>query len=232
MRKEEFKQEAAKLGLELSAHQLEQFARYAHLLQEWNKVMNLSGFDAEEAIYTKHFYDSLLSIKSVNYGGTLADIGSGAGFPGLVLKIAYPSLKVDLIEAHTKRCLFLKEVIKDLALEGINVYPFRSEDLSKEKRESYDLVTARAVAKLNILTELCAPFVKVNGYFIALKGANGEKEIIESANAVKKLGLVLEKVSHTEDPDLGQRVIVLYRKEKVTPGKYPRNYGEIKKKPL
>ena len=232
MKETEFKEKALALGLELNETQLKQYRDYIALLKLWNQKMNLTAIDDDEGIYLKHFYDSLLSIKYVKYEGTLADVGSGAGFPGLVLKIAYPELKVDLIEPIKKRCTFLKEVIETLDLKDVEVINERSEDLAKMKREKYDIVTARAVADLSVLSELCAPLVKVKGLFIALKGQKAKEETKQALEAFKKLGLSLDAIEEIDLDKENKRSIVILKKVGKCPKKYPRPYAEIKRKAL
>ena len=229
---QEFKEACSKLGLELSDQQLGQYEKYYKLLNEWNKVMNLTGIDEHDEVYEKHFYDSLLSVDDVEYAGSLVDVGSGAGFPGLVLKIAYPDLFVTLLEPIGKRCRFLQAVINELGLQKIEVVNMRSEDFAKDKRESYDYVTARAVSNLNILSELCVPLIKIGGHFVILRGASGHEEIVSAKEAFKVLGVKENKVSEKELNDGSKRVIADYLKIKETNHKYPRNYGMIKKRPL
>ena len=232
MKKTEFKAYVADLGLNLDDKQLEQYARYHELLAEWNEFMNLTGITDEEGVYEKHFYDSLLSIRDVEYHGRFADVGTGAGFPGLVLKIAYPELEVVLIEPLNKRCNFLNAVIEELALEKIEVVNMRSEDYAKNNRESFDFVSARAVSNLNILSELCVPLVKIGGEFIILRGNKGIEEIEDAQKALRELGAEEKFVHNYELLDGSTRIIASYQKIKKTSPKYPRNYGNIKKKPL
>ena len=228
----EFKEACLKMGLVLSDLQLEQYEKYYQLLNEWNKVMNLTGIDEHDEVYEKHFYDSLLSIENIKYEGSLVDVGSGAGFPGLVLKIAYPDLFVTLLEPIGKRCRFLQAVIDELGLQKIEVVNERSEDFAKSKRESYDFVTARAVSNLNILSELCVPLIKVGGHFIVLRGSSGSEEIVNAKEALKALGAKEVSVFEKELNDGSKRIIADYVKVKATNLKYPRNYGMIKKRPL
>ena len=232
MNKLEFNQSVKDLGLDLNTLQLAQFHRYYELLKEWNEKMNLTGITEEEAVYEKHFYDSLLSIKDFKYEGRMIDVGSGAGFPGLVLKIAYPELETVLLEPIGKRCTFLKAVIDELKLEKIEVVNARSEDYAKDNRESFDIATARAVSNLNILSELCVPLIRVGGCFVILRGASGLEEIKEAKEALKVLGTKEDKVIEMELPDSSKRIIAYYKKVKSTNNKYPRNYGVMKKKPL
>lgn len=208
---------------------------YYEMLYETSKVMNLTTIVELEEAYIKHFYDSLLMSKVVDLTKelTLADIGTGAGFPGLVLKIVYPNLKVILIEPIGKRCKFLQSVIDRLELKDIYVVNERAEDAVKKYRESFDIVTARAVATLNILSEICVPFVKINGLFIALKGSSYQEEIDNACQAVGKLKVKLTKKVLLELPlKLGERSILVYKKTESTPNIYPRLYAKIKKNPL
>jgi 16S rRNA (guanine527-N7)-methyltransferase len=208
---------------------------YYEMLYETSKVMNLTTIVELEEAYIKHFYDSLLMSKVVDLTKelTLADIGTGAGFPGLVLKIVYPNLKVTLIEPIGKRCKFLQSVIDRLELKDIYVVNERAEDAVKKYRESFDIVTARAVASLNILSEICVPFVKINGLFIALKGSSYQEEIDNACQAVGKLKVKLTKKVLLELPlKLGERSILVYKKTESTPNMYPRLYAKIKKNPL
>ena len=221
-------------GLELSAVQKEQLHTYFELLVEKNKVMNLTGITEENEVYEKHFYDSLLFSFDIDFSGkTLIDVGTGAGFPGLVLAICYPNLKVTLLEPLNKRCVFLSEVVTALGLQNVEIVNQRSEDYSKNNREKFDYATARAVARLNILLELVMPLVKVNGTFIALKGRLGFDEFDESKRALELLDCKVDKVQDVKlltDDDSRQNIYVL--KLKKTNNKYPRNYSQIKNKPL
>lgn len=208
---------------------------YYEMLYETSKVMNLTTIVELEEAYIKHFYDSLLMSKVVDLTKELklADIGTGAGFPGLVIKIVYPNLKVTLIEPIGKRCKFLQSVIDRLELKDIYVINERAEDAVKKYRESFDIVTARAVASLNILSEICVPFVKINGLFIALKGSSCQEEIDNACRAVGKLKVKLTKKVLLELPlKLGERSILVYKKTESTPNIYPRLYAKIKKNPL
>ncbi len=211
---------------------LKQFEIYKNHIQEINKVLNLTAIDDEEGIYLKHFYDSLLIEKYLKKDSTLCDIGSGAGFPGLVIAIARPDISVTLIEPTLKRCNFLNEVIAMLGLKNVVVLNARAEEAVIDLRESFDVVTARAVAYLDVLSELCIPFVKMGGYFIAMKGAKGLEELEVSKIAIEKLGAVIVEVETLVEDELGERINLLIEKTKKTPLKYPRNYGRIKKTPL
>lgn len=208
---------------------------YYNMLVETSKVMNLTTIVELEESYIKHFYDSLLLSKSVDLTKdlTLADVGTGAGFPGLVLKICYPNLNVTLIEPIGKRCKFLQNVIDELGLKNIEVINQRAEDYIKIARESFDVVTARAVASLNILMEICVPYVKKEGCFVALKGASYLEEIANSTNAASKLKVKLVNKNLYNLPlNMGERAILTYKKHDLTPNTYPRMYAKIKKNPL
>ena len=221
-------------GLELSVVQKEQLHTYFELLVEKNKVMNLTGITEENDVYEKHFYDSLLFSFDIDFSGkTLIDVGTGAGFPGLVLAICYPNLKVTLLEPLNKRCVFLSEVVTALGLQNVEIVNQRSEDYSKNNREKFDYATARAVARLNMLLELVMPLVKVNGTFIALKGRMGYEEVNEAKRALELLNCKVDNVQDVKlltDDDSRQNIFVL--KLKRTSVNYPRNYAQIKNKPL
>lgn len=221
-------------GLTLSETQINQYRMFLRMLQEWNKVMDLTAIDEEEAVIEKHFYDSLISFRYFKYDNqTILDLGSGAGFPGLVLKIAFPSLKMTLLEPTLKRCNFLNAVIKELKLNDIEVINDRAETYVKQNRECFDIVTSRAVSQLNILLELSIPFLKVSGTMIALKGKNAEAELKQAENAMKILNVSLENKHYFTLPsEKENRFILLLKKNSHTDIRYPRNYGAIKKKPL
>lgn len=218
-------------NITLSAGQLEAFEKYADLLVEWNQKFNLTSITERNDIYLKHFYDSLLPAIHFNICGTLADVGSGAGFPGIPLKIFKPELKVTLIEPTGKRCTFLKEVISQLSLKDIEVVNKRSEDYAREGHQ-FDFVTARAVAELNVLSELCLPLVKKDGHFIVMKGPKAYQEIDEAANAIKTLSSRFITTKEIKLDDEQTRILIDIQKTGNHNPKYPRNYGQIKKKPL
>lgn len=229
-----FKAKLLENNIILNDKQINDYKEYLRLLQEWNKVMDLTAIIEESQIIEKHFYDSLISAKYFKYENqSLLDIGSGAGFPGLVLAIAFPNLKITLLEPTLKRCNFLNEVIKALKLTNVIVINDRAENYIKDKREYYDLVTSRAVSRLNILLELSIPFLKIQGTMIALKGKNVNLELKEAENALKILNVkLLENYEFKLPSEEENRSILLLRKEAQTNNKYPRNYGTIKKKPL
>lgn len=215
----------------LSPVQRQQYYRYYELIAEYNKVMNLTGIDDYEGVYLKHFYDCLTvasKIREIN-PTTIADVGSGAGFPGIVLAIYFPEIKFTLIEPLTKRIKFLQVVIDELELTNVELLNERVEEIDSK----YDIVTSRAVARMNILLELCAPVCEVGGYVLTLKGPKVTEEIVEASNAIKVLGLKEDAREKLILPvEESTRYNVYFKKEKATPKKYPRNFGQIKKKPL
>lgn len=230
----EFIEELKKLNIEPTQKQLEQLNRYYELIVEYNKVMNLTGITEKEQVYLKHFYDSLTIAKVIdlNKEATLCDIGTGAGFPGIVLKILFPNLKITLIDSLNKRIEFLKIVIKELNLNNIEAIHTRAEEYAIKNIEKFDVVTSRAVAPLNILLELSIPLLKTNKYFISYKG-NISREIIESENALKQLDSKIDKIEEFELPkENSNRTIIKIKKLNKTNKKYPRKFSEIKKKPL
>ena len=229
-----FISELKKLNIEITDIQLEQLNKYYELLVEYNKVMNLTGITEKEQVYLKHFYDSLTLTKVIDptKEETLCDVGTGAGFPGLVIKILFPNLKVTLVDSLNKRIEFLKKVIQELNLKDIEAIHERAEEFAKNNREKYDIVTSRAVAPLNILLEYNIPLLKVNKYFIAYKGIISQ-EIIDSEHALKEMNAKVEKVEEFLLPiEQSNRTILLIKKEKMTNKKYPRKNADIKKKPL
>ncbi len=196
--------------------------------------MNLTGITEKEQVYLKNFYDSLTIVKVIdlNKEETLCDIGTGAGFPGIVLKILFPNLKITLIDSLNKRIEFLKIVIKELNLNNIEAIHTRAEEYAIKNIEKFDVVTSRAVAPLNILLELSIPLLKINKYFISYKG-NISREIIESENALKQLDSKIDKIEEFELPkENSNRTIIKIKKQNKTNKKYPRKFSEIKKKPL
>ncbi len=215
--------------------QLDNLKKYYDILFVESNKYNLTNIKELEEVYIKHFYDSLLLSKTVDLTKTLtmADIGSGAGFPGLVIKIMFPSVHITLIEPTLKRCNFLNLVIKELGLKDIEVVNARAEEYIKDKRESFDIVTARAVAPLNILLELAIPFLKVEGTFLAMKGSSASDELKEASKAYSILNAKVEKEYIFNLPnDLGKRTIIKFKKIGPTKDIYPRLYSKIKKQPL
>jgi 16S rRNA (guanine527-N7)-methyltransferase len=232
-----FRQLAAERGIVLSEEQLAQFEKYYELLVEWNEKMNLTGITEKPQVYEKHFYDSITPAFYYDFSGvkSMIDVGSGAGFPGIPLKICFPSLKLTILDSLNKRLVFLQEVAKQLNLRDITFVHSRAEDAGKDKklREQFDLATARAVARMNVLSELCIPFVKLGGAFLVMKGANVEEELNEGKKAIKTLGGKTEKVETLTLPEeQSERNIVIIRKQQKTPAAYPRKAGTPTKKPI
>ena len=215
--------------------QLANLKKYYDILYVESNKYNLTNIKELEEVYIKHFYDSLLLSKTVDLTKELkmADIGSGAGFPGLVIKIMFPNINITLIEPTLKRCNFLNLVINELGLTNIEVVNARAEEYIKDKRESFDIVTARAVAPLNILLELAIPFLKIDGVFLAMKGSNATDEVAAATKAYQVLNARIDKEYIFNLPnDLGKRTIIKFIKLGVTKNIYPRLYSKIKKQPL
>lgn len=220
----------------LTENQYEQFQKYFELLAERNEKMNLTAITDESGVALKHFADSLslLNFVDIPQNSSLADVGTGAGFPGVVLKIARPDIKLTLIDSLNKRLVFLGEVCAQLGIEAELIHS-RAEDGARDEklRESFDFAVSRAVARMNVLSEYCLPYVKVGGAFCAMKGAQANEEFKESLNAINTLGGKLEKKYFFELPENGgERAIAVVRKVKNTPQKYPRQSGKIKAKAL
>lgn len=222
---------------ELTTFQKEQFNKFYDILIDWNKVMNLTAITEYEEVLKKHFLDSLSITKVINLEEiqSVIDVGTGAGFPGIPLKITFPHLKVTLLDSLNKRIRFLDEVICELGLKNVDTIHGRAEDIGKmEKyREQYDLCVSRAVANLATLSEYCLPYIKVGGIFISYKSGNIEEEIKNSRKAVDLLGGVIKETVKFELPgtDIG-RSFVIIEKQKNTPKKYPRKAGLPSKEPL
>ena len=220
----------------LTENQYEQFQKYFELLAEWNEKMNLTAITDESGVALKHFADSLsfLNFVDIPQNSSLADVGTGAGFPGVVLKIARPDIKLTLIDSLNKRLVFLGEVCAQLGIEAELIHS-RAEDGARDEklRENFDFAVSRAVARMNVLSEYCLPYVKVGGAFCAMKGAQANEEFKESLNAINTLGGKLENKYFFELPENGgERAIAVVRKVKNTPQKYPRQLGKIKAKAL
>lgn len=226
--------ELKKLNIEITDYQLCQFEKYYELLSEWNKVVNLTRIIEKDDVYLKHFYDSATIVKVIDLNkiDNLCDFGTGAGFPGIVLKILYPNLDITLVDSLNKRVNFLNIVIKELKLKNINAIHTRIEEYGKLNREKFDCVVARAVSSLNILIEYATPIIKKNQYFIAMKG-NIDEELINSKKALLNLNMELIKKEEFKLPiENSMRNILLFIKKDVTPLKYPRETSIIKKSPL
>lgn len=229
-----FIEEVEKLGIKLSKKQLEQLEEFYNMLIDYNEKVNLTRITEKEDVYLKHFYDSLTLIKAINLNKelNLCDVGTGAGFPGIVLKICFPQLKVTLVETLQKRVRFLYLVKEKLNLKDLFICKERAEIFARNNRNKYEVVTSRAMARLNILNEMCIPLVKVNGYFIPMKGSI-EGELEEASNSIKELNSELENIiSFTLPIENSIRNLVIIRKIGDNKEKYPRNFAEIKNKPL
>ena len=233
MNDKEFKEELSKLGIVLKSTQEKQLEMYYNLLIEWNNKMNLTGITERNSVYLKHFYDCITLIKAIDLTKNLkiVDVGTGAGFPGLVLKIVFPNLDVVLVDALNKRINFLNHVIESLKLKNIEAIHDRIENYAKNNLEVFDLVTCRAVAKLNIISELCLPLAKINGYFIPMK-ATIEDEISDT----KYLEVLKSKVESVITFNLpienSIRNLIVIKKYGSIDNKYPRQYDKIIKNPL
>lgn len=227
-----FLDELKKLNINPNEKQLDQLHKYFELLVEYNKVMNLTGITEEEDVYLKHFYDSITLVRVIdlNNVSSLCDIGTGAGFPGMVLKIIFPELEVTLVDSLNKRIEFLKIVINELGLKKIEAIHARAEEYAIKNKEKFDVVTARAVAAINVLLEYSIPLVKVNGYFVAMKG---KSESEDANNALKLLSSKIEIIDNFLLPvENSNRTLIKVKKESKTASKYPRKFADIKKKPL
>ena len=232
-----FEQELNELGVRLNDIQKEQFDRYYELLVEWNRVMNLTGITDYDEVNLKHFTDSLtiVRINNMENVSTLIDIGTGAGFPGLPIKIAFPHIKVILLDSLNKRIKFLDKVIEELNLDNVFTLHGRAEDYAKkvEYREQFDTCVSRAVANLSTLSEYCLPFVKERGNFISYKSAESDEEISHSEKAINLLGGKINRVEKFVLPGSDmRRALVKIDKVKSTPKKYPRKAGMPGKEPL
>lgn len=234
MKINDFIENLRKLNIEVSEEQLNQFEEYYNLLVEWNKKINLTRIIDKEEVYLKHFYDSATIVKVINLNeiDSFCDFGTGAGFPGIVIKILFPKLNVTLVDSLKKRINFLNVVIEKLKLDKITTVHARIEDFARENREKFDLVTARAVASLPVLLEYATGLVKQDKYFVAMK-ANIESELEQSQNAQNLLHLrLINREEFLLPKENSVRNILLFQKLDKTNLKYPRNASEIKKKPL
>ncbi|ADU32551.1 16S rRNA (guanine(527)-N(7))-methyltransferase RsmG [Evansella cellulosilytica] len=237
MNEEQFLNALLERGIHLNTDQLKQFHDYYELLVEWNEKMNLTAITDKEDVYLKHFFDSV----SVSFyhdfkeQKSIVDVGAGAGFPSIPLKICYPHLKVTIVDSLNKRITFLNALAEKLSLKEVSFYHDRAEDFGKKKehRETYDTALARAVARLPVLAELCMPLVKQNGYFYAMKGAGAKGEIVDAKKAISTLGGELISEDNFVLPkEESERYIIAIKKLKSTPKKYPRKPGLPNKQPL
>ncbi|MDO4618873.1 MAG: 16S rRNA (guanine(527)-N(7))-methyltransferase RsmG [Clostridia bacterium] len=227
------KEGSTMMGLPIDDTAIERLLKYSDLLKEWNERMNLTAITDDEGIATKHFLDSMSALLTEKVQGKVGDIGCGAGFPGMVLKIAKPEIDLYLIDSLKKRLTFLDTVIDELSLEGVTTHHARAEDAARQMRESFDTVVSRAVANMTVLTELCLPFVKVGGYFLALKGPLADSEITDAKKAIEILGGEVEEIFECNIPftDLKHKIIIV-KKVRHTPMKYPRKAGIPSKEPI
>lgn len=220
-----------KYGIDITEEKLLLFNNYHKDIVEKNKVMNLTAITEKDDVYVKHFVDSLLPLKDIKDNSTILDVGTGAGFPGIPLKIMNNTYKITLLDSLNKRINFLNEEIDKLKLTDIVAIHSRAEDYANVSRETFDYVVSRAVARLNILCEYCLPFVKVGGYFVAYKSENTREEMEEATNAIKILGGKIDKVVSVE-LEGNQRNLIFIKKVCKTPLKYPRGQNKPRTNPL
>lgn len=243
MNPEIFAEELANYGFKLSSKQKEQFATYYNKLIEFNKKVNLTRITDKNEVYLKHFFDSitpLLEFSDLFKGEkSLCDVGAGAGFPSLPIKILCPDLSITIVDSLGKRLKFLDELVSDLSLDKVTLVHSRAEDAGQNKnlREKFDLVTGRAVARMSVLSEYCLPLAKVDGYLVgylvALKGPKAQDELAEAKNAIEVLGGSVKEVKELTLPDTDdERTLIVVKKVKATPKKYPRQAGTPNRKPL
>ncbi|HJE31305.1 16S rRNA (guanine(527)-N(7))-methyltransferase RsmG [Weissella confusa] len=239
MNPEEFAAALREHNVELNAQQLAQYQQYYERLVAVNEHMNLTAITERDEVYLKHFYDSLtlawaypeLQTEELN----MIDVGAGAGFPSLPLKIAFPQLQITIIDALNKRINFLRDLVKELGLEGVTVEHARAEEFGNKTapaREQYDVATARALARLNVLGELTLPFVKVGGVLLAMKGSAADEELAEAKKAITTLGAEIGDQIDVSLPNGDPRSVIVIKKVKNTPKKYPRKPGDPVRKPL
>lgn len=238
MNEEQFVAALLEKGIKLDENQLAQFERYYNELITWNERMNLTAITEKNEVYLKHFYDSIsaafyFSLKEQPLN--IVDVGAGAGFPSIPLKICFPNLKITIVDSLNKRITFLNALAEALSLTNVSFYHARAEDFGrrKEHREKYDVAIARAVARLPVLSELCLPLVKKNGVFLAMKGSSGEEELNEAKKAISLLGGSVQEINQFQLPnDEGDRSVIIIDKIKNTPKKYPRKPGIPNKQPI
>ena len=234
MNKTEFLEYLKKINITPNKKQLEQLDHFYHLLIEWNKKINLTRITEEKEVYLKHYYDCLtinrvIDLKKIK---SLCDVGTGAGFPGIVIKILFPHIKITLIDSLKKRIDYLNVIIKELELENIVAIHTRAEDYAINYRETYDVAVSRAVANMSTLVEYLIPFVKVNGIVICMKGPNFEEELKSAKKAIQVLGGKIEKIENLYINEELERNIIIIRKVKATPKQYPRNQSKPLKDPI
>jgi 16S rRNA (guanine527-N7)-methyltransferase len=234
---ESFKTKLLDKGISLSESQLRQFEQYYEILVEWNEKMNLTAITEKKEVYLKHFYDSLTAAFYFDFTKpfTICDVGAGAGFPSIPLKIAFPQIQLTIVDSLNKRISFLNHLANELKLDHVQFVHDRAETfgVKPEHREAYDVVTARAVARMSVLSELCLPLVKVGGHFIAMKAMQAGEELEKGKKAITTLGGRIEKINDFILPiEESERTIVVIKKEKQTPKKYPRKPGTPGKMPI
>ncbi|WP_163655339.1 16S rRNA (guanine(527)-N(7))-methyltransferase RsmG [Listeria sp. PSOL-1] len=237
MNPEQFRIALQEKDIELSGKQMLQFSQYYEMLVEWNEKMNLTAITKEKEVYLKHFYDSISAAFFMDFTQfhSICDVGAGAGFPSIPLKICFPHLKVNIVDSLNKRITFLNEVAKELHLSDVAFYHDRAESFGQNKlhREKYDLITARAVARMSVLAELCLPLAKKGGVFLVMKAAQAEEEIQSAKQAITVLGgKVAEYFSFQLPIENSERNLYLIKKTKETPKKYPRKPGIPNKQPI
>ena len=229
---DEFKLEVSKLGINVTSLELDKLEKYYNLLIEWNEKINLTAITDKKDVYLKHFYDSLTLVKVIDLENvsSLCDLGTGAGFPGIILKIFFPNLKLTLVDSLNKRIKFLEVLVNELSLENVILIHGRAEEYGKKNRECFDVVTARALSSFPILLEYSASLLKKGGHLIAMRGLNDSKD---GENAMKILNLKINNVIEFELPiEKSKRTLIDVVKLDKTSLKYPRRYAEIKKKSL
>lgn len=225
------------VGLKFDEKKYDQFMKYKDLIKEWNEKVNLTAIKEDDAIVKKHFIDSLkvFEFNQIKNAKNIIDIGTGGGFPGIPMKIIKPEINIVLLDSLNKRVNFLNEVINSLKLNNIKAIHGRAEDFAQERqyREKFDVAVSRAVANLTVLSEYCIPYVKVGGYFVAMKGPAVEEEIKQSKNAIRLLGGKIEHIEKVqiEDSDLNHNLVII-SKISSTNRKYPRKAGTVAKNPL
>lgn len=239
MTPEEFKQALMEHGIELTDQQMQQFETYYEFLVQANQYVNLTAITAKKDVYLKHFYDSLLPVielQELRNDVTLCDVGAGAGFPSIPMKIVFPQIKVTIVDSLNKRIKFLEELVSRLDLQDVSLHHARAEEFAGKKskfRESFDYVTARAVARMTVLTELCLPLVKIGGKFIALKAQKTKEELGDATKAIQALGGKLIADEETALPIThDERHLVVIEKVKATPKQYPRKAGTPNRNPI
>lgn len=234
---EQFKDMLAEKGITLSETQIQQFEDYYETLVEWNEKMNLTAITEKSDVYLKHFYDSISASFYFDFSKPLSvcDVGAGAGFPSIPLKIVFPHLHITIVDSLNKRITFLEHLANKLGLSNVRFVHDRAETfgVNAEFREKFDLVTARAVARMSVLSELCLPLAKVGGHFVAMKAANAVEELADGKKAIAILGGKLEEqFSFVLPIEESERSILVIKKEKSTPKKYPRKPGTPNKQPI